>query len=84
MTLFPLLLLIVTLEEMTIKHSFYVWKVPLYYTERACVVFWFGIHPGRKVMLCKVLQVFWTRGSTLHLLHQYLAISFTIESDYRV
>ena len=29
------LLLIITLEEMTIKHSTYMQKVPLYYTERA-------------------------------------------------
>ena len=62
---FSLLLSIITLEEMTIKHSLYMWKVPLYYTEKACVVFpGFEIHPGRKVMTCKVLQVFQTRGTT--------------------
>ena len=34
--------LIVTFQEMTIKHLMYMWKVPFLYTERACVVFfWF-------------------------------------------
>ena len=68
MTLLSLLLLIVTLEKMTIKHSMYVQKVPLYYTERACVGFSsFEICPGRKVISHKVLQVFRTRGSTRQL-----------------
>ena len=66
MTIFSLLLSIITLEEMTIKHSMYMQKVPLYYTERACVVFsGFDIHPGRKVMSHKVLQVFQTRVSSV-------------------
>ena len=69
MTLFSLLLLIINLEEMKIKHSLYTQKVPLYYTESTCVVFSsFEIHPGRKVMSCKVLQVFQTRGSRTFLL----------------
>ena len=33
------LLLIVTFQEMTIKHLMYTWKVPFLYTDRACVVF---------------------------------------------
>ena len=33
------LLLIITFQEMTIKHFMYTWKVPFLYTERACVVF---------------------------------------------
>ena len=66
MTLFLLLLLIITLEEMTIKHSLYMQKEPLYYRERTCVGFsGFEICPGRKAMLHKVLQVFQTRGSRL-------------------
>ena len=39
MTLFSLFHFIITLEQMTIKHSMYLWKVPLYYTESATVVF---------------------------------------------
>ena len=35
----PLLILIITLEQMTIKHLMYTQNVPLYYTERARVVF---------------------------------------------
>ena len=31
--------LIITFQEMTIKHLMYTWKVPFLYTERACVVF---------------------------------------------
>ena len=31
--------LIITFQEITIKHLMYMWKVPLLYTERACVVF---------------------------------------------
>ena len=42
------LFLIVTFQEMTIKHLMYMWKVPLLYTERACVVFsGFEIQHGR-------------------------------------
>ena len=53
-TFFPTHLLIITLEQMTLKHSMYMWKVPLYYTERACVIlFW-----------REVSQVLRTRGST--------------------
>ena len=56
MTHLSLLLLIITLEELTIKHLMYLWKVPLYYTERACIVFsGLEIHPGRKVVSKKVL-----------------------------
>ena len=34
--------LILTFQEMTIKHLMYTWKVPFLYTERASVVFfWF-------------------------------------------
>ena len=66
MTLFSLLLLTITLEEMTIEHSLYMQKVPKNYTERACVVFsGFEIHPGRNLMSCKVLQVFQTRESII-------------------
>ena len=36
---FQLLLLIVTLDEATIKHLMYTQKVPFLYTERACVLF---------------------------------------------
>ena len=32
------LLLIITFQEMTIKHLMYTWKVPFLYTERACVI----------------------------------------------
>ena len=40
MTFFPKpLLLIVTFQEMTIKHLMYTQKVPILYTERACVGF---------------------------------------------
>ena len=42
------LLLIITFQEMTIKHLMYTQKVPFLYTERACVVFSsFEIHDGR-------------------------------------
>ena len=42
--------MVVTFEQMTIKHSMYMQKVPPLCTERACVVFsGFGIHPGRKL-----------------------------------
>ena len=48
MTFLPPLLLIITFEEMTIKHLMYMQKVPFLYTERACVVFSsFKIRPGR-------------------------------------
>ena len=51
MTFFPPLLLIITFEEMTIKHLMYMKKSTLSYTERACVVFSsFEICPGRFVM----------------------------------
>ena len=51
---------------MTISHLRYTQKVPFLYTERACVVFSsFEIHPGRFSVLKKVLQVSWTRGSSL-------------------
>ena len=39
MTFLPPLLSIVTFEETTIKHLMYMQKVPVIYTERACVVF---------------------------------------------
>ena len=38
MTFFRPLLLIVTFQEMTIKHLMYTRKVPFLYTERACVL----------------------------------------------
>ena len=38
MTFFRPLLSIVTLDEATIKHLMYTWKVPFLYTERACVL----------------------------------------------
>ena len=42
------LLLIVTFQEMTIKHLMSTQKVPFLYTERACVVFFsFEIHRER-------------------------------------
>ena len=56
MTLFSPPLLIVTLEEMTIKHLMYMLKVPFHYTERAFVVFSsFEICPGSFCVLEKVL-----------------------------
>ena len=59
--------MVVTFEQMTIKHSMYMQKVPFLCTERACVVFsGFGIHPRRKVTWSKVLQVLWTRGSSIY------------------
>ena len=41
------LFMVVTCEQMTIKHSMYMQKVPFPFTERACVVFFwfFGIRP---------------------------------------
>ena len=55
MTFFPPLLLIISFEEMTIKHLMYTQKVPFLYTERACVVFsGFEIRPGRFLMSNKV------------------------------
>ena len=60
---FPILLSILTLEQMTIKHSMYTQKAPLYYTERASVnISGFAIRHGGKVMLSKVLQVIRMRG----------------------
>ena len=38
-TFFSHLFMILTCEQMTIKHSIYAWKVPFLCTERACVVF---------------------------------------------
>ena len=38
-TFFSHLFMILTCEQMTIKHSIYTWKVPFLCTERACVVF---------------------------------------------
>ena len=56
MTFFGPLLLIVTSQEMTIKHLMYTWKVPFLYTERACVLFfWFSNLP-RKILLLYVNQ----------------------------
>ena len=53
---FEPLLLIVTFQEMTIKHLMYMQKVHFLYTERACVVFsGFEIHPGRFCVSKKVL-----------------------------
>ena len=49
LTLFSLLLSTVTLEQMTIKHSMYMQKVPFLCTERACVdFFWFWDSPYKK------------------------------------
>ena len=63
---FPPLLLIKTLKVLTIKHSMYMWKVPLFYTEMACVVFSsFEICPGRKVMLRKCCEYFRPEGVLL-------------------
>ena len=39
MTFYSPVLLIVTLDKATIKHSMYTWKVSFLYTERACVLF---------------------------------------------
>ena len=64
-TFFSCPFMVVTYEQMTIKHSMYTQKVPFLYTERACVVFsGIGICLKRKVMWSKVLQVLQTRGST--------------------
>ena len=61
---FPPLLLTVTFNQMTIKHSLYMQK---YTSTIQKLRMWFfssfGIRPGRKVMWSKVLQVLWTRGS---------------------
>ena len=58
--------MIVTCEQMALKHSIYMWKVPFLCTERACVVFSsIEIHPRRKMMWSEVLQVLQTRGSKL-------------------
>ena len=55
MTFFPHLLSIVTLDEVTIKHLMYTWKVPFLYTERACVLFsGFKIHLGKFLVSTKV------------------------------
>ena len=61
--------MVLTCEQMTIKHSIYMEKVTFLCTERACVVFSsIEIHPRRKMMWSEVLQVLWTRGSKLLLL----------------
>ena len=49
MTFFPPLLLIVTLDQATIKHLMYTWKVPFLYTERACVLFFQFSNSPRKI-----------------------------------
>ena len=43
------LLLIVTSQEMTIKHLMYMQKVPFLYTERACVLFFRFSNSPRKI-----------------------------------
>ena len=65
-TFFSHLFMVVTCEQMTIKHSIYMQKVPFLYTERACVVLpGIEICPRRKMTWSKVLQVLLTRGSSL-------------------
>ena len=49
MTIFSPLLLIVTFQEMTIKHIMYTPKVPFLYTERACVLFFQFWNSPRKI-----------------------------------
>ena len=58
--LFSSLLLIVTLDETTIKHLMYTWKVPFLYTERACVLFSsFRSHLGKFFMSTKGSYYYW-------------------------
>ena len=58
--------MVVTIKQMTIKHSMYMQKVPFLCTEWSCVVFpRSGICPRRNVMWSKVLQILQTRGSTI-------------------
>ena len=53
--LFSPLLLIVTLDEATIKHLMYTQKVPFLYTERACVLFsQFQVRLGKFLMATEV------------------------------
>ena len=66
--LFQPLLLTVTFDQMTIKHSLFLRKVHKYLAERVYVVFsGLGICPERKVMWSKVLQVLQSRGSILYI-----------------
>ena len=57
--------MVVTCEQMTIKHSIYMEKYP-FYIQKGPVWFFSGIKicPRRKMMWSKVLQVLQTRGST--------------------
>ena len=60
---FKPLLLIVTFQEMVIKHLMYMQKVPFLYTERACVVFFsFEIHAGRLCVSKKCCKYFGPEG----------------------
>ena len=55
--LFSPLLLIVTFQEMTIKHLMYTPKVPFLYTERACVLFSRFWNLPRKFFMLSVATV---------------------------
>ena len=70
MTLFEPLLLIITFQEITIKHLMYMQKVPFLYTERACGVFSsFEIPPGRFCVSKKCCKYFRPEG--VHFFHSF-------------
>ena len=55
--------MVVTCEQMTIKHSMYRQKVPFLCTERACVVFYgFGIRPIEKLHGAKCCKFYGPEG----------------------
>ena len=77
--------MVLTCEQMTVKHSIYTWKVPFLCTERACVVFsGIKILPRRKMTWSEVLQVLQTRGSILHTVFFKNQLYWTYKKDVRL